>query len=73
MGCAGSDRGREFCWGEREIEVPYQQPDGSYCLGTRTSKLMMSRDTGGMAPGPFGGFEVTPKRAIRIRFGGGAG
>ena len=26
-----------------------------------------------MAPDPFGGFEVTPKGAIRIRFSGGAG
>lgn len=64
---------REFCTGAREIEVHYPQPDGSYRLDTRTSKLMMSRDEGGMDPDPFKGFTVTPKGSIRIHFSGGAG
>jgi len=64
---------REICWGAREIEVHYQQPDGSYRLGTRSSQLMMSRDEGGMDPDPFKGFTVTPKGSIRIHFSGGAG
>jgi hypothetical protein len=64
---------REFCWGVREIEVHYQQPRGSYRLGTRTSKVMMSRDEGGTDPDPFKGFTVTPKGSIRIHFSGGGG
>ena len=64
---------RELCFRAREIEVHYQQPDGSYRLGTVTSKLMMGRDEGGMSLDPFNGFTVTPKGSIRIGFSGGAG
>lgn len=65
--------GRIICWGTREIEVHYQQPDGSYRLGTRSSEPMMDRGEGGMDPDPFKGFTVTPKGSIRIHFSGGAG
>jgi hypothetical protein len=73
--CEMPDRNGEcaICWGAREIEVHYQQPDGSYRLGARSSRLMMSRDDGGMDPDPFKGFTMTPKGAIRIHFNGGAG
>ena len=67
------DTGCDITWGEREIEVFYQQSDGSYRLGTRSSNLMMSRDEGGMDPDPFKGFTLTPKGSIRVTFNGGAG
>ena len=75
VSCEMPDRveAREICWGAREIEVHYQQPDGSYRLGARSSQLMMGRDEGGMDPDPFKGFTLTPKGSIRIHFSGGAG
>jgi len=41
VSCEMPDRveAREICWGAREIEVHYQQPDGSYRLGARSSQL----------------------------------
>jgi hypothetical protein len=72
--CEKPDRewGCYTTWGEREIEIHYQQPDGSYRLGAR-SRLMMNRDEGGMDPDPFKGFTITPKGSIRIHFSGGSG
>ncbi len=65
--------GREVCWGNRVIEVYYQQNDGSYRLGTRSTSLMMNRGEGGMNPDPFTGMWLTPKGSIQLRFEGGAG
>ena len=75
VSCKMPDRvgAREICWGAREIEVHYQQPDGSYHLGAWSSQLMMGRDEGGMDTDPFKGFTLTPKGSIRVHFNGGAG
>jgi hypothetical protein len=69
----GRIEGHEICWGEREIEVHYQQPDGSYRLVARSSKLMMPREGGAIDYDPFAGFTLTPKRSIQVTFSYGTG